>query len=102
MAKTDELVKIAEEINRTPSQVAINWVRQQQSKAQIIPILGARTLNQLKDNMGVLDFDLSPKQLQYIVELSDFKPGYPWSFMHEEYVLELIHGKTYQKLDFHR
>ena len=61
MAKTDELVKIAEEINRTPSQVAINWVRQQQSKAKILPILGARTLDQLKDNMSVLDFDLSPK-----------------------------------------
>ena len=61
MAKTDELVKITEEINRTPSQVAINWVRQQQLKAQIIPNLGARTIDQLKDNMSVLDFDLSPK-----------------------------------------
>jgi aryl-alcohol dehydrogenase-like predicted oxidoreductase len=102
MAKADKLEKIAEQIDRSPSQVAINWVRQQQPKAQIIPILGARTLEQLKDNMGVLEFDLSPSQTEEISELSDFKPGFPWSFLHEEDVLELIHGKTHQKLDIHR
>jgi aryl-alcohol dehydrogenase-like predicted oxidoreductase len=47
----EEVRTIAEEINRTPSQVALNWIRQQnKSKGVIIPIIGARTESQIKDN----------------------------------------------------
>jgi aryl-alcohol dehydrogenase-like predicted oxidoreductase len=41
------LMDLAEEIGRTPSQVAINWVRQQPYR--MIPILGARTEKQLQE-----------------------------------------------------
>jgi aryl-alcohol dehydrogenase-like predicted oxidoreductase len=102
MAFADKVVDLAQEIGHSPSQVAINWVRQQQSKAQIIPILGARNLDQLNDNLGVLDFELSTKQLTLIEEFSDFELGFPWSFLHDEEVLELIHGDTHQILDRHR
>lgn len=45
----EEVQTIAEEINRTPSQVALNWIRQQnKSKGVIIPIIGARTESQIK------------------------------------------------------
>lgn len=47
------IAEIAAEIGRTPSQVAINWVRQQ---AGVIPILGARTIAQMEDNLGALHF----------------------------------------------
>jgi hypothetical protein len=50
----------------------------------------------------VLDFELSPEQLDEISEISDFKVGFPRSFLHDEYVLELIHGKTHSILDLHR
>ncbi len=102
MAVADKVVEIADKIGRSPSQVAINWVRQQQDKSQIIPIIGARTLDQINDNLGVLDFKLSPDQLLEIGDLSDFQVGFPWSFLHEEYVLDLVHGKTYPNLDLHR
>jgi len=102
MAFAAKLVEIADKVGYSPSQVAINWVRQQQDKAQIFPIIGARTLDQNKDNLGVLDFELSADQLLEIGDLSDFQLGFPWSFLHEEYVLELIHGKTYPNLDIHR
>jgi len=102
MGFADKFVEIADKVGRSPSQVAINWVRQQQDKAQIIPIIGARTLDQIKDNLGVLEFELSADQLLEIGDLSDFQPGFPWSFLHEEYVLKLIHGKIYPNLDLHR
>ena len=102
MAIADKIVQIGAQLGYSPSQVAINWVRQQQTQAQIIPILGIRTLEQLKDNLGVLEFELSDDQMKEISELSDFKVGFPWSFLHEEYVLELVHGKTYPLLDLHR
>jgi len=55
-----EVQTIAKEINKTPSQIALNWVRQQQQKNRvIIPIIGARTESQIKDNLGCLDFELT-------------------------------------------
>jgi aryl-alcohol dehydrogenase-like predicted oxidoreductase len=98
----DKVVELAKETGHTPSQIAINWVRQQKSKSQIIPILGARSLGQLTDNLGALDFELSQDQLDRIDGFSDYKPGFPWSFLHENGVLELIHGKTNNLLDRHR
>jgi aryl-alcohol dehydrogenase-like predicted oxidoreductase len=102
MAVGDKVVELAKEIGRTPSQIAINWVRLQRAKAQIIPILGARSLDQLKDNLGVLEFELNSEEMQKIDELSDFKPGFPLTFLREASILELIHGKTYGVLDLHR
>lgn len=97
----DKVVMIASQIGCTPSQVAINWVRQQKL-AQIIPILGVRTYEQLQDNLGVLEFELSEEQIKEIDELTDFQVGFPRSFLNDDYVLELIHGKTYQNLEIHR
>lgn len=95
----DKVVEIAREIGSTPSQIAINWVRQQQSKAQIIPILGARSVEQIEDNLEALEFELSQDHLSTIDQISDFKAGFPWSFLHDESVLELLHGKTNEFLD---
>ena len=50
----------------------------------------------------VLDFVLIHVQLDKITEIPDYAVGFPWDFLHESYVLELIHGKTYPDLDFHR
>ena len=66
----DKIVEIATEIGCTPSQIAINWVRQQK-QAQIIPILGVRTLEQLQDNLGVLDFELTDEQIEEIDKSRD-------------------------------
>lgn len=99
---SEDQMAIADKVGRSPSQVAINWVRQQQDKSQIIPIIGARTLEQINDNLGVLDFDLSPDQVLEIGDLSNFQVGFPWSFLHDKDVLNLVHGKTLPNLDLRR
>jgi aryl-alcohol dehydrogenase-like predicted oxidoreductase len=97
MAET--LMAIAQEIGRTPSQVAINWVRQQ--SGQIIPILGARTEAQIADNLGVLDFTLDAAQMKRIHEATDFKVDFPLSFLLSRNVKNLCFGETYDLLDNH-
>ena len=52
-----ETMAVAEEIGATPSQVAIAWVRA--GEGNIIPVVGARTLDQLGENLGVLEVTLS-------------------------------------------
>jgi len=92
-----ELMAVAEEIGHTPSQVAINWVRQQ--AYLVIPILGARNKKQLLDNMGCLDFELIPEQLTRLSDASPIDLGFPHSFLGSDHVRGLIFGKTFDLLD---
>jgi aryl-alcohol dehydrogenase-like predicted oxidoreductase len=97
----DVLIQVAHEIGRIPSQVAINWVRQQPA-ARIIPILGARTEAQIIDNLACLDFDLTPEQWKRLSDTSPISLGFPSAFLHSDHVHGLIFGDTFNKLDNHR
>jgi aryl-alcohol dehydrogenase-like predicted oxidoreductase len=101
-AKTiaDRIAAIAKDVGRTPAQVAINWVRQQ--PYQIIPILGARTEKQMRENLGVLGFELSLDCLEQLNAVSDFRLGFPMAFLKDDEVHSLIFGETFDLLDNHR
>jgi aryl-alcohol dehydrogenase-like predicted oxidoreductase len=92
-----ELMSVAEEIGHTPSQVAINWVRQQ--PYLVIPILGARSKKQLMDNLGCLDFELTSEHLKRLSDASPIDLGFPHSFLGSDHVRGLIFGKTFDLLD---
>jgi aryl-alcohol dehydrogenase-like predicted oxidoreductase len=94
------LMALAAEIDRTPAQIAINWVRQQ--APNLIPILGARTLAQLRDNLGVLDFQLETGQLDQLSRAAAFDLGFPLSFLTSDHVRGLIFGDTFARIDNHR
>jgi len=73
----DEVIKISEELNVTPSQVAINWMMK---KSQIHSCLvGPRTYDQFIDNMKSLEFDLSKDQMKTLDKISEesIKPIFP-------------------------
>jgi len=95
----DQVGEIAREIGCTPAQVAIRWVYQQQEKAKIIPILGARTLPQMEENLGTLDLELNSEQLAKIDAISGFRIGFPRDFLMGDEVLHLVHGNTYPLID---
>lgn len=95
----DVLQEVADEVGGTPSQVALNWVRQG-GYAQVIPIVGARTLAQLEDNLGCLDFHLSREQIDCLNAVTDFKRGYPEDFLIDE--RPYLFGKQYDLVDNHR
>jgi aryl-alcohol dehydrogenase-like predicted oxidoreductase len=98
--KIAEAVKtVAQQISHTPSQVALNWVRQQK-RGVIIPIFGARTLAQAEDNLGVLDFTLNAEQLSVLDEASKIELGFPHDFMTG--VEGVVFGESYALIDNHR
>ena len=101
-ALAERVLEIAGEIGRSPAQVAINWVRQKQDRALIIPILGARSEAQMRDNLGCLTFELTDDQLSRLDEASAIDLGFPHTFLNDEEVLELIHGNTFPRIDNHR
>lgn len=103
MVKLGETVaKIAKQAGRSPAQVASNWVRQQQPKATIIPILGARTEKQIADNLACLEFELTPEQLRALDEAAPIRLGFPHDFLGSDHVHRLVFGETYAQLDNHR
>jgi len=94
-----EVIKIAKEIGCTPSQVALNWVRQQ--PGVIIPIVGAKTQDQLQENVDCLKYLLNGEQLNKLNELTKIDLGFPHTFLNGEYIRTLVFGGTYEKIDNH-
>jgi aryl-alcohol dehydrogenase-like predicted oxidoreductase len=89
--------KVAQEIHRTPAQVALNWIRQR--GANLIPILGARKLSQLQDNMACLEFRLSEAQLQRLNEVSKIDLGFPYELLAQDLTRQSLFAGTYDLID---
>lgn len=96
----EAVVEIANEIGRSPAQVAINWVRQQ--SGVIIPLVGARKESQMKDNLESVQFKLEPEHLERLNEVSRIELGFPHEFLASEPVLNALHGETFSLIDNHR
>jgi aryl-alcohol dehydrogenase-like predicted oxidoreductase len=94
-----EVINVAKEFGCTPSQVALNWVRQQ--PGVIIPIIGAKSESQLKDNVDCLKYPLNDEQLNRLNEITKIDLGFPHSFLDGEYIRDLVYGGTYNKIDNH-
>lgn len=89
---------VADEIGVSSAQVALAWVRQRGA----IPIVGARTLGQLQDNLGSVDVTLSEAQMQSLTEASAIDLGHPYNFTDSELVRGLVYGGMYDRIHNHR
>jgi aryl-alcohol dehydrogenase-like predicted oxidoreductase len=72
----DKLDEIAAETGKTVAQVALNWLLQRPTIANII--VGARNEEQLKQNLGAVGWNLSVEQVQRLDEVSNVYPPYPY------------------------
>lgn len=100
---SERIVEMAGQVGCTPSQLAVNWVRQRPGQgAPVIPILGVRTVEQLQDNLGALAFRLSEEQIQELDALSPIELGFPHDFLRSKEVQNLIFGETFDQIDNHR
>jgi aryl-alcohol dehydrogenase-like predicted oxidoreductase len=75
----DAVGKVAAEIGRTPAQVALNWVVHKPGITA--PIIGARNLTQLEDNLGAVGWQLEKPQRDTLGWASAFRLGYPHEFI---------------------
>ena len=75
----EELHQIAKEREPTPSRVALAWVQNRPGVASTI--IGARTMEQLEDNLAAVDVQLKPAHVQRLDELSTPKLNFPADFL---------------------
>ena len=91
--RTDRIVAavktVSDEIGRSMAQVALAWLRYR--PVPVIPIIGARKLSQLQDNLASFDLTLSADQLKTLDEASRIELGFP----HDIYAKELVRTFAY-------
>ncbi|WP_163863683.1 aldo/keto reductase [Myxococcus eversor] len=78
-ALLDVLQRVAKEQDTTVARVALAWVQGRPGVTSTI--LGARTLEQLDNNLGALDVVLKPEQLKALDEASKPKLDFPAEFI---------------------
>ena len=61
----DAVMSVADEVDATPAQVSLRWLMDQRTFT-CIPIFGARTLEQMDDNLGAVDVELTDEQYERI------------------------------------
>jgi aryl-alcohol dehydrogenase-like predicted oxidoreductase len=75
----DAVRKVAEEADKTLSQVALNWVLHRPGVTA--PIIGARDMTQLEENLGAVGWQLEEEHWRALSWASAFPRGYPYDFI---------------------
>jgi aryl-alcohol dehydrogenase-like predicted oxidoreductase len=72
----DAIDAVASETGKTVPQIALNWLLQRPSMATVI--MGARTEDQLRDNLGAAGWTLSAEHMAALDKASATTPVYPY------------------------
>ncbi|MDP9350197.1 MAG: aldo/keto reductase [Chloroflexota bacterium] len=71
--------ELSEATGKSYAHIALNWLLRQ--PAVTAPIIGARTMEQLEDNIGAAGWQLDPEQVQQLNEASALEDIYPYNFI---------------------
>lgn len=75
----DELTAVAQEANKTPSQVALRWLLQRSGVTA--PIVGVRTMTHLETNLGAVGWVLDDSLMSRLSAVSEPDLPYPYDFV---------------------
>lgn len=92
-----EVQAVARDVGRSPAQVALAWLRQR--PVPIIPIVGARRLEQFRDNLACLDLQLNTSQVERLDTASQIELGFPHDFYGRDLVKGLVYGGLRDRID---
>lgn len=73
--------EVADDLGATPAQVAIAWTMSR-SRA-VHPIVGARRVDQLRDNLAAIDLTLPPESVARLEQATEFTLGFPADFINQ-------------------
>ena len=92
--RSERIVAAVKEVSgqtgRSMSQVALAWLRHR--AVPVIPILGARKLSQLQDNLGSIELALTADQLKRLDEASRIELGFPYEMYAKELPRAIAYG----------
>lgn len=86
---------VADEIGASPSQVAIAWTASRHPGVH--PIVGARRLDQLADNLGAVTVTLDAEARDRLDKASTITLGFPYDFIRE--TAGFVYGAAGERVD---
>src|ERR1700737_1769917 len=87
---------VSEQVGHSMAEVALAGLRHQ--TVPVIPIIGARKVSQLQDNLASLDLELSAEHLKSLNGASQIELGFPQSIYKREMVRSIRYGGTWDRL----
>jgi aryl-alcohol dehydrogenase-like predicted oxidoreductase len=83
----DAVLQAANELGRTPAEVALAWTRERarRSPTAVIPIIGPRTVEQLDNNLAALEIAFPDELYDRLDKISSISPGVPFEVNQETY-----------------
>jgi len=84
------VVALGQELGASPAQVSLAWLRYR--GVPVIPIIGARKLSQLQDNLASLELTLTPEQVGRLDQASAIPLGFPHDFFVSPMVRNFAYG----------
>jgi aryl-alcohol dehydrogenase-like predicted oxidoreductase len=89
----ESLAAMARTIGCSPAQLALAWMSQR-SPTRVIPIIGARTLAQLEDNLQATTVTLKAEEIAELDALTALTPEYPQSLFVSEFFQTMMYGEV--------
>lgn len=90
LAVARQLGELASKQGCTASQLALAWMLRRSDAA--IPIIGARNVKQLHDNLGAVDVALPAEVIEQLDELAPPAMTYPQSLLKSEFFHTMMYG----------
>jgi aryl-alcohol dehydrogenase-like predicted oxidoreductase len=84
------LKQVSEESGASMAQVALAWLRYR--AIPVIPIVGARNISQLENNLASFSVSLTPEQVQALDQASHIDLGFPHDFFARDMVRTFVYG----------
>ncbi len=90
------LKNVSQQVGHSPAQVALAWLRYRD--IPVIPIVGARHVSQLEDNLASLELKLTREQISALDDASAIEMGFPHDFYENELVKTVVYGGLRDKI----
>lgn len=101
----DDNLSVAEAVSATArdmgcstAQLALAWMMRRSSQC-VIPIIGARNLEQLEDNLGAVAIDVPPETIAALDALTEHEPEYPQSLYASEFFQTMMYGEVSSRIE---
>jgi len=98
MVLVEALTDLATQIGCTSAQLALAWMMQR-STSCVIPIVGARTADQLGENLGCIDIQLKPEHVEQLDELTALTPEYPQALFASDFFQTMMFGELRESIE---
>ncbi|MEV4628139.1 aldo/keto reductase [Micromonospora sp. NPDC049523] len=95
LAIAREVDTIADELGATSSQVALAWLMA--GRSNLHPVVGARRIEQLTDNLAAVDLELPAEAVRRLAEVSAIELGFPSDFIAS--TKRFVYGRVGERVD---